>query len=77
MVENGFVVGKEAKEEVKVNGEEIPGWHQQLCMLISRASRAYPGHWPIPEAFWPETVTSTLVRLFYFFLFATPLYELQ
>lgn len=45
----------------KKNGEVIAGkaifgeqWKNLSVTVYSRASRAYPGHWPIPEDFWPD-----------------------
>jgi hypothetical protein len=60
-LENGYT-NKRIKDESKLpaDNDDDGGWHSQLCMLYSRASRTYPGHWPMPEAFWPENVTTTL-----------------
>uniref|UniRef100_A0A158R5X2 VWFA domain-containing protein n=1 Tax=Syphacia muris TaxID=451379 RepID=A0A158R5X2_9BILA len=35
-------------------------WRNLLTTIYSRATRAYPGHWPIPEAFWPSREMSAL-----------------
>ncbi|KAM3727772.1 Integrator complex subunit 6-A [Dirofilaria immitis] len=35
-------------------------WHNVTCTVYSRASRSYPGHWPIPEAFWPDRSMTSL-----------------
>ncbi|VDM95646.1 unnamed protein product [Thelazia callipaeda] len=35
-------------------------WRTVTCTIYSRASRSYPGHWPIPEAFWPDRSMTNL-----------------
>ncbi|KAK6113199.1 von Willebrand factor type A domain family protein [Brugia pahangi] len=54
VVENGNP--KKNGELASVGGKPFnsDNWHNVTCTVYSRASRSYPGHWPIPEAFWPD-----------------------
>ncbi|CAG9530756.1 unnamed protein product [Cercopithifilaria johnstoni] len=54
IVENGS--SKKNGELTSVGGKSFnsDNWHNVTCTVYSRASRSYPGHWPIPEAFWPD-----------------------
>ncbi|VDN40725.1 unnamed protein product [Gongylonema pulchrum] len=52
---NGLV--ENCKKNGELNLEKLSGaenWRSITCSVYSRASRSYPGHWPIPEAFWPD-----------------------
>ncbi|VDN36577.1 unnamed protein product, partial [Gongylonema pulchrum] len=52
---NGLV--ENCKKNGELNVEKLSGvenWRSITCSVYSRASRSYPGHWPIPEAFWPD-----------------------
>lgn len=54
---NGVLEGSNGKAAEGENGKQFPvddGWRNLLTTIYSRATRAYPGHWPIPEAFWPS-----------------------
>lgn len=66
----------EVEEERKANspmtGLSIPNnsWHncRKLIYVPRSAQKGYSvGHWPIPEAFWPDTTNSTLVSHFWVF----------
>ncbi|OZC07979.1 hypothetical protein X798_04975 [Onchocerca flexuosa] len=54
IVENGS--SKKNGELAYISGKSfnLENWHNVTCTVYSRASRSYPGHWPIPEAFWPD-----------------------
>nr|CRZ24575.1 Bm10117 [Brugia malayi] len=45
---------KKNGELASVGGKSFnsDNWHNVTCIVHLRASRSYPGHWPIPEAFW-------------------------
>ncbi|VDD86963.1 unnamed protein product [Enterobius vermicularis] len=60
---NGVLEGSNGKAAEGENGKQFPvddGWRNLLTTIYSRATRAYPGHWPIPEAFWPSREMGTL-----------------
>ena len=66
-------VKQELEEDRKVgspmigSGQPLPSnnsWHncRKLIYVPRSAQKGYSvGHWPIPEAFWPDTTNSTLV----------------
>lgn len=52
MIENS-----EAKRNGEIDGLKPVAdedWRNILTTIYSRASRPYPGFWPIPESFWPD-----------------------
>uniref|UniRef100_A0A915PHN2 Integrator complex subunit 6-like beta-barrel domain-containing protein n=1 Tax=Setaria digitata TaxID=48799 RepID=A0A915PHN2_9BILA len=54
IIENGN--SKKNGELSSIGGKSVnsDNWRIVTCTVYSRASRSYPGHWPIPEAFWPD-----------------------
>lgn len=54
LVENGNTNSKKNGELNSGKSFGPDNWRNITCMVYSRASRSYPGHWPIPEAFWPD-----------------------
>ncbi|MFH4974822.1 hypothetical protein AB6A40_001531 [Gnathostoma spinigerum] len=53
---NGDLMGSVTPRSIPVDD----AWKSVTTSLYSRASRAYPGHWPIPEAFWPDCSMNSL-----------------
>ncbi|KHN74705.1 Integrator complex subunit 6-A [Toxocara canis] len=56
---NGAIENGISKRNGEMDGMKKPvvdeGWRSLLTMVFARsASRTYLGHWPIPEAFWPD-----------------------
>ncbi|KAL3990048.1 von Willebrand factor type A domain family protein [Acanthocheilonema viteae] len=60
IVENGGSKKNGELASVGVKSFNSDNWHNVTCTVYSRASRSYPGHWPIPEAFWPDRTMVSL-----------------
>ncbi|VDN58662.1 unnamed protein product [Dracunculus medinensis] len=53
----GMIENSEAKRNGEIDGLKPVAdedWRNILTTIYSRASRPYPGFWPIPESFWPD-----------------------
>lgn len=61
--------GKDPNEEEAVGdasrGETSRDWMNQRRMIyVSRGAKGYTGHWPMPESFWPDPNSASLVRIY-------------
>lgn len=60
--------GENDKREIESQGSgATPAWHsnRKLIYVQRSAQKGYSvGHWPIPEAYWPDSSIQTLVSYY-------------